>query len=112
MCSCGAAYWPSLAVVIVRVIPVSVLVIEMLALATAAPVGSVMVPTMVASCASADAANRSMKARARNGSSRRKRLRTKHQLPAFVGEREFIGKPPGLRVEARPTGHGHFVNVY
>src|SRR5215472_4075053 len=85
---------------------------EMLALATAAPVGSVMVPTMVASCASADLANRSMKARARNGSRERKRLRTKHQLPAFVGEREFIGKPPGLRVEARPTGTAHFVNVY
>src|SRR5579864_3372251 len=95
MCRLGAAYWPSLLVFTVRASPVSVLVTVMETLGTAAPVGSVTVPTMVASWANAEVANRARKKQERRGRKRGKRpLLTRCQLPTGVGERDFIGKPP------------------
>src|SRR5579863_1784813 len=94
----GATYCPSPLVGRLRVIPVSLLVMTMAALGTAAPVGSVTVPTMVASCAHADVANSDRKKHAmKQIVARRLTLRpltTRPKLPAYVGERDFICQPP------------------
>src|SRR5205814_7348457 len=84
-------------VLMVRDKPVSRLVIVMFAFATAAPEGSVTVPTMVASdCATACAAKSRTSAAKRTVRRRSQRRRNLPILPACVGEREFMCQPPSL----------------
>src|SRR5579863_955451 len=89
----GATYCPSPLVGRLRVTPVSLLVMVRAALGTAAPVGSVTVPTMVASCANAGVAKTTRIRTNRVSRARAYRLRPSPQrpiLPANLGERDFI----------------------
>src|ERR1700728_879910 len=108
MCRSGATYWPSLLLGRVRVTPVSELVIVMLALATVAPVGSVTVPTMVASWANADVANAAKKKRMNRVARRATllRLTATPKVSAYAGERDFICQPPECLCLGRERGTG------
>src|SRR5215469_2154232 len=88
-----ATYWPDSLVEITLETPVSVLVSVTFASATAAPDGSVTVPTMVASCAKAGVASAARKSKARTITAKHTRLRLvilRPHPPAFVGERDII----------------------
>src|SRR5579864_1198000 len=89
MCRSGATYWPSELLGRVLSTPVSLLVMVTVALGTAAPDGSVTVPTMVASCARPYAANIRVKI-ARRISRRLNLEREARELLAHTREREFI----------------------
>ena len=102
----GSDILPSLLVVRVRDRPVSMLVTVMVTLGTAAPVGSVTVPTMVASCARPCAAKENNKAARRTTKRRSKRFTNRPKLPAFVGERDFICQPPEIRLSGVVLGTG------
>src|SRR5580693_949788 len=84
----GATYWPSLLVGWLRATPV--LVTVMVALGTAAPVGSVTVPTTVASCATAETANMTKAAARRIARREPLRLTAEQILAANVDERDVI----------------------
>src|SRR5579863_7905517 len=91
----GITNWPSPLLGKLRATPVSVFVTVMVTLGTAAPLGSVTVPTMVASCAKADNAHMVRKTRvmiARRAKLRR--LVVGPRISAYVGERDFICQPP------------------
>src|SRR5215831_5642063 len=88
-----ATYWPDSLVEKTLETPVSVFVGVTFASATAAPDGSVTVPTMVASCAQAGVASAARKNTERTITAKRTRLRLVILLPhppAFVGERDII----------------------
>src|SRR5215470_8905326 len=88
-----ATYWPESLVGITLETPVSLLVSVTFASATAAPDGSVTVPTMVASCAKAGVASAARKSKDKTITAKHTRLRLvilRPHPPAFVGERDII----------------------
>src|ERR1700751_2789293 len=88
-----ATYWPDSLVEKTLETPVSVFVSVSFASATAAPDGSVTVPTMVGSCAKAGVASAARQRKARKVTAQHTRLRPvilRPPLPAFVGERDII----------------------
>src|SRR5579863_1504629 len=85
-----AVNWPESLVFKTFATLVSRFVSVTLALATAAPEGSMTVPTKVASCANPCAAKRRTRAANSNIRRRSHRLAVRPILPACVGERDFI----------------------
>src|ERR1700756_3270249 len=103
----GATYCPSLLVESCRCCPVAALVMVIETFGTAAPVGSVMEPTMVASCAEASAA----KARKTNRTASLRTLRPFHTetgLPANMGESSCIAILQDYCEQTSPHSHGRF----
>src|SRR5579864_4859830 len=91
-----ATYWPASFVVNSLETFVSRFVSVTFAFATAAPEGSVTVPTIVASCARPCAVKSTRSAASNRTKRRSKRFRDRPILPACVGERGFICQPPEL----------------
>src|SRR5437016_281924 len=88
-----AVYWPASFVVRSFERFVSRFVTVTLAFATAAPEGSVTVPTKVASCAKAGTANTARKRTKSDRAAKRLSLRVR-RLSTNSGERDFICQPP------------------
>src|SRR5579871_1517225 len=107
----GATYWPSLLVDRVRATPVSVFVRVMEAFGTAAPDGSVIVPTMVASCAQAEAAKTRNRVMTRTWRYEAQRFKAALRLPANWDERDFMDEPPINYGEHQGRSFPESVNV-